>query len=264
MRKFKILAKNGFKTAIAYRAHFFVGLIRVPITLLIYYYLWRSIFGYAGAEVIKGYTFADMLSYYAVSMIVGIIAYCDVDEWISGDIRAGLVVADFLRPVSYIWNLFSVFFGLRVFAFFVEALPALFIAVFFIHTSLPSLINSAMFIVSVALAYLLNYLMSFCLGLAAFWFNEVHGLIKAKNALMAFLEGSLIPLAFFPLFFQGISQFLPFQYLRFIPVNIFLQKYSLAEALALLGIQAVWLVLFYFIAQFTFKKAFKKFAGAGV
>lgn len=264
MRKFKILAKNGFKTAIVYRAHFFVGLIRVPITLLIYYYLWKSIFAYSGVDAIQGYTFSELLGYYVISMLVGIFTYTEVDDWMAYDIRTGTVVADFLRPIAYIWNIFSVSFGLRIMAFIVEAIPTLLIAVFLVKVPPPHTAFLALFVVSLILAFFMNYFLNFCIGLLAFWFYEIQGIRKVKDTLMAFLEGSLIPLTFFPVFFQGLFKYLPFQYLRFTPVSIFLEKYSLNEVYLLLAVQLLWTGIFYAMAKFFFRKGFRKFAGAGV
>ncbi len=264
MVQFKGLMRMGFKEGIVYRAHFFVGLIKIPLTLIAFYYLWSAIFGFSGVEIIKGYTFAEMLIYYVLSMVVGAIVYCDVDAWMNEEIKNGELVGDFLRPMAYVWQLFYNYLGLRVLAFLIEVLPVSIIALFFLNITLPSLLFGILFIIAIVLAMFINYFFTFCVGLTAFWLKEIQGIRRVKNVIVAFLEGALIPLTFFPLIFQDIFKYLPFQYLRFVPINIFLQKYALSEIIILLIIQLVWIFIFFILAKVVFKFAFKKFAGAGV
>ena len=264
MSKFKGISRMGFKTGIVYRAHFFVGLVKIPLTLIVFYYLWSSIFSFSGGGVIQGYTFAEMFIYYVISMVVGVLVYCDVDGWMNDGIKDGDVVGDFLRPIAYIWDLFYQYFGLRVLAFLIEVIPILVVALFFLSVPLPSLLFGVLFVVAIILAIFLNYFFTFCIGLSAFWFKEIQGIRRVKNVIVAFLEGALIPLTFFPLIFQSVFKYLPFQYLRFVPINIFLQKYAVSEVVVLLIIQIVWVLIFFIVAKVVFKRAFKMFAGAGV
>ena len=264
MGKFSGLSRMGFKTGIVYRAHFFVSLIKIPLTLVVFFYLWRSIFMFSGEEIIQGYTFAEMFIYYVLSMLVGTLIYCDVDAWMNEGIKDGDVVGDFLRPVTYMKQLFCQYFGLRELTFLIEVFPIMVVSLFFLNVPLPSLLFGMLFILAVFLAILLNYFFTFCVGLTAFWLKEIQGIRRVKTAVMAFLEGALIPLTFFPLIFQSVFKYLPFQYLRFVPINIFLEKYALSEVVVLLSIQTVWILIFFFIAKTVFKLAFRKFAGAGI
>jgi ABC-type uncharacterized transport system permease subunit len=81
MSKSSGIIKSGFKLGLAYRFHFFVGLIRIPIALVIYYFLWASIYAYNSTPVIKGFTFQDMITYYVMSMIVAMFIWCDIETW---------------------------------------------------------------------------------------------------------------------------------------------------------------------------------------
>ena len=127
MKKIMGLAKNGFKLGLAYRGDFFVSLIAVPLSLLIYYSLWTSIFSYGGQQTIGGYSFTEMIYYYVLSMIVGTIIYCDIEDWMSYDVRTGNVVVDFMRPISYMSNLFSINLGLKFLSLIVIVIPTLII-----------------------------------------------------------------------------------------------------------------------------------------
>jgi len=264
MKKYRGMIKQGVKVGFSYRANFFVGLIRIPILLVIYYYLWKAIFGYNGTEAIKGFTFHDMIVYYGLSMLVAIFTWCDVESWMEDEIRTGEIVSSFLRPLNYIYATFSEHLGIVVLGISVQLPLVLAILIFFIKMNIPSLLYLLIFIVSVALAIIMSFLISFCIGLLAFWLSTISGLRRIKSALMAFLEGGLIPLTFFPASALAVFKFLPFMYMRFVPINIFLQKYDLTTALSYLLIELIWIVLLYLLAVFTYKRAFKRFAGSGV
>ena len=77
------------------------------------------------------------------------------------------------------------------------------------------------------------------------------------------MSGSLLPLAFFPIWFQNVSQYLPFQFLVYVPIKIALGQVVGVEVVKLLLIQAGWLIALYVAMLFLWKAAIKKFTGVG-
>jgi len=231
---------------------------------MIYYFLWNSIFTYSGEEIIKGFTINSMILYYVISMIVATITYCEIDSWIGEDIRSGDVITSFLFPIKFIKNYMGFQFGLTVISFLSQVIPAVLIGIFFFSLNLPGLFYTTSFVISLIIAIGINYLFAFLIGLSAFWFNKIGGIIKIKRVLLSFLSGGLIPLTFFPEIAQKISNFLPFQYMRFIPITIYLKNYTHTQTIIHLIIGVSWLVIIYVMSELVFKQAFKKFAGAGV
>ena len=100
----------GFKVALRYRFNFVVGIITTPLSVLIYYFLWKAIYAFTGQSVIKGYSFSELVGYYVVSMIVGLFIWIDIDKWIAEDIRKGQLVVDLLRPLRLFLLILSVLF----------------------------------------------------------------------------------------------------------------------------------------------------------
>lgn len=264
MKKSKGIIKAGFKLGMAYRTHFFVGLIRVPIALVIYYFLWSAIYSYNSTDVIKGFTFNDMIAYYVMSMIVAMFTWCDIETWMEEDVRSGDVANDFLRPIKYMYMLFNTYLGLVVLGLLIQLVPIIILSVIFMKLVFPSTIYLLLFLLSVVIAMLMSFLLAFCLGLTAFWLTNIKGLRRVKSALSTFLEGGLIPLSFFPAAAQTVFMFLPFMYMRYVPINIFLQKYTLTQTWIYIGIELLWLIILYLFSLFFYRKAFKKFSGSGV
>lgn len=263
MKRYFAVGKGGFKTALAYRFHFYVTILTAPITLIIYYYLWQSIYNYSGAEVIKGFTFAALISYYAINMIVGFCTWTFVDEELEDNVRHGHLIGYLLRPVNFIYWHFMFETGFNLLAILLEVIPLFIIAIVFFKMHIAGIGYFALFFISLFLASILNYLIGYMVGITAFWFKRISGIRRMRRALVSFLAGGLIPLSFFPQNIQTISHYLPFEYIRYVPINIYLGGLSYLESGKLIGLQVVWILVLFFIANLFWKRALKKFAGAG-
>lgn len=263
MKKYKAVAKTGFKVALAYRFDFFVTLVTAPITLIVFYFLWKSIFAYSGEEVIQGFTFNAMVSYYLINMIVAFFTWSKIERWMEEGIRFGHMIMELLRPIEHFFSVFSFELGLNMLGILVQAIPFFIAGVLFFGIIIPSWINIAFFVISLVLANFLFFLISYLIGLLAFWFKRIEGLSRAKKPVIFFLSGGLIPLTFLPLTLQKISYYLPFQYIRFIPISFYLGRYNLAQMFGLLAVQIAWVLSLFIIAKLMWVKAFKRFAGAG-
>ncbi|MFH1209841.1 MAG: ABC-2 family transporter protein [archaeon] len=253
----------GFKIAIAYRFHFFVSLITSPLSLLIYYFLWKSIFEYSGQEVIQGFTFQTMIAYYALNMIVGFFVWTNVDESLEDDVVYGHLSVTLLKPFNFIFFYFFQLLGISSLSIVLEMIPFFLIAIFFFNLSIAPVFYFVMFFVSIVLALLINFFISYLVGLLAFWFNRISGIRRVKRVLIIFLSGGMIPLAFFPDFLQKIFEYLPFQYIRSVSIGIYLGQYNYLRTLELLLIQVLWIFILYCFVVFMWNRAFKKYAGAG-
>lgn len=262
-KKIKSIIRIGFKDAVAYRFHFYVTLITSPLQLLIYYFLWNSIFNYSGQEVIRGFTFGGIIAYYAINMIVAFFTWSGIDEWLEYDVRHGNLINNLLKPFKFIYLYFFNMFGINSLAIILEMIPFFLIAIFFFGVKIAPLFYFITFLVSIVLALILSFLISYLVGMTAFWFKRISGIRRVKRALVVFLSGGMIPLTFFPIIFQKIFAFLPFQYIRFIPINIYLGSYTYFKVLTLIGVQIVWILILYLIAELIWYKAFRKFAGVG-
>jgi len=260
--------KVGIKVGMAYKFEFIIGLVTTPISLFIYYFLWAAIYSFSGMDLIRGYTFEMLINYFVLNMLVGFFIWSDVDNWMERNIIDGDMIADLVRPLKYIKAQFYFEVGLKVMSFITQAVPLvigahLVLGIVFISWKLLILGLFSVFVASTMI-----FLISYIIGLTAFWFGRISGIRRMKRALILFLSGGILPIAFFPGWFIEISNYLPFQYIRYVPINTYLGKYAVAAAgfnnlFVVLGIQLVWLVLLFICAQLFWKVAFKRFAGAG-
>jgi len=263
VKTFLAFIKVGFKTALRFRFNFVVGFIITPLSILIYYFLWKAVFAFSGQNIIKGFSFSEMVGYYVVSMIVGLFIWIDIDKWMADDIRKGQLVVDLLKPLGYVWQCLFFEIGLNIFGILIQLAPVFLIGFLFFGLKIAGFWTFAVFFASLFFGFLIAYFLSFLVGITAFWFKEISGLRRVRRALNLFLSGGLIPLTFFPAGFQKVSHFLPFEYMRFVPINIYLGKYSVVGIFLQLFFQFVWVLILLLLVGFCWRSAVKKFSGEG-
>jgi ABC-2 type transport system permease protein len=88
--------------------------------------------------------------------------------------------------------------------------------------------------------------------------KSILALIRAKYWLIEMLSGLLIPISFFPDAAQKIMARLPFEYIAFVPLQIYLGKLDRAAALRALGTQWLWAIAMLALAHFWWERASRK------
>lgn len=263
LQKSRALINTTIKVSLAYKFEMLLTVFFGPLSLLVTYLLWKAIFAYNGAEVIGGFTFDEMVAYYVLSWFVFILRYNDIEDWIIHDVRMGNIVKNLVKPVGYIMEGFLFTLGHRSLALFIEAIPILIIGVFLFKIKV-IWTYLILFLISVSLALLLNYFICCIVGMTSFWIVHSRGLSRLKRILISFLSGNMIPLTFFPLAFQNISFYLPFQYLTYVPINIFLGKYSFMEIFRLFSMEIAWIIVFYAMAILVYNRAIRRSSSVGI
>tara|TARA_Y100000310_G_C20655928_1_gene801956 strand:+ start:959 stop:1753 length:795 start_codon:yes stop_codon:yes gene_type:complete len=264
MGSYLALLKGGYKVALQYRFDFVVGLFRIPLTLIIFYFLWKAVFAFNGTDVINGYTFETMVGYYVLSMVVGMFTWMDIDNWLRWDVKSGEVVSEFMRPLNFVFQYLFIQWGMSSLSVLISLVPTLVIGYLFVGLMFFGWVNFLFFIVSLVLAMAIVFLVTMFVGLLAFWLTDISGIIKVKNMFIAFLSGTLIPLSFFPEVVQKVFAFLPFQYMKYIPINIYLGIYTVNEILFHLGVMVLWVIGLYVLVHYQSKLALKKMSGVGI
>ena len=113
---------------------------------------------------------------------------------------------------------------------------------------------TVLYLFSLTLAYLINFFFNICFGFSAFVFKNLWGSNLLKTSIVAFMSGSLIPLAFFPKVVSAILSFLPFSSLIYTPVMIIVGKYDASQILQALLLQFFWLIVMVGLSQLIWKR----------
>ncbi len=252
----------AIKDGLAYKFDSVIWTVILPINFLVFYFLWHAVFLYGGVQAIRGLSFQDLVLYYALVMLFNVFNYAGVTEALAERIRRGKFVVNLVQPMNIVLRYLSAHIGIKLMALLLEALPLAALIVIFIRPSVAP-INLLIFCISVIFASVISFMMMINIGLLAFWMKQVDGLILVTSGVANILRGSIVPLAFFPYAIQSIVNYLPFPYMLYMPVQIFLGKLSLAGSLGVLGIQLFWIVVFYALARLVLHAGLKVFTGAG-
>jgi ABC-2 type transport system permease protein len=121
-----------------------------------------------------------------------------------------------------------------------------------------SLTHFAGFFASVLMSFFIVAGINFCVGTFAIRLKSILGLLRAKYFLLELFSGLLIPISFFPQAFQDIFNFLPFQYISYVPVLIYLGKISGLGILKSLAIQIFWFAALIFVGNALWQWSSKK------
>ncbi len=232
--------------------------------LLMLVLMWTAIFG--GQETIKGFTLQEMITYLLVGNFFGALVRNYLSEIVARDIRDGALSMSLVRPVSYFRFVIAREIGRISMATTFSALTTTLVIVFFSSRFLwnTDICFGILILCMLILAFCVELLLSYLVGLLAFWVDEVDGIFSSISRLRNFFSGGYFPLNLLPTLFVQISFCLPFAYSFFVPAQLYLKKMSLIQGMQGLLVQVVWLVLLYVVIQVVWKRGLKKYEGVGI
>jgi ABC-2 type transport system permease protein len=171
----------------------------------------------------------------------------------SQTIQDGSLSGMLIKPISPYWIWLVRDFGSKSFLFSLGLLGYVLVFLFFRQYLVfsMSLCIFLLFLISMGLAALLQFLLFEALSLLAFWIENTYGIRFTMRVIMEVVGGAIIPLSFFPGILQKVFGFLPFPYLIYLPMNIYLNKIApgqiseefIKEGLWILGLAIVNLVV---------------------
>jgi len=167
----------GFQNHLTYRFNFLARTLFGFIPLLAVVYLWRTIFaGKAADATVSTFTLAEMTSYYLIVTIADALTAVNEDDWqIAADIKDGNISQFLLKPVDYLYFRFCLYLSGRLTYIAVAALPIglliFSLREFFV---LPADgLTLGLFLVSLIMTAMLQFLLSYAMAMLAFWVLEV-------------------------------------------------------------------------------------------
>ena len=169
----------------------------------------------------------------------------------------GIQYTVLILPVVLVWYIFTEL-GSKWLIFISVGLPFLSVIVLMKILSGQGIVEvlglTVLYLFSLTLAYLINFFFNICFGFSAFVFKNLWGSNLLKTSIVAFMSGSLIPLAFFPKVVSDILSFLPFSSLIYTPVMIIVGKYDASQILQALLLQFFWLIVMVGLSQLIWKR----------
>jgi ABC-2 type transport system permease protein len=265
MRKYLHVIKIGFANTLVYRFNFFIRAAFGLVPLLAMIYLWRAVYREQNSEV-GTYSLAGMISYYLLVTIVDTLTAVNEDDWqIAADIKDGNISQFLLKPINYLTYRLCIFFSGKI-IFAAAAVVPVGIFIFCMRKYLvapPDGTALGCFLLSTALAGMLQFFMSYTMALSAFWLLEVSTLIFIIFAFEYVAGGHFFPLNILPPAMEHVLNCTPFPYLLYFPVSAYLGQSKGPALWEGLCTQAAWTVFFYLMARVVWSRGIRKYSAVG-
>lgn len=260
---FKSVIHTTYKENFAYRSNMAVSLITQPVYFLVQYFIWQAVFQVHGN--VSGYTLDSMLYYFAVSSLMGFLNWDNADGTLQRLVQTGKFITYQLRPISHLYYSFFEKVGHRILAFWIELIPILGFYLLFGIKPIPVMPFWA--VISVILSFILSFLINYTIGTIAFWLVRTDGVRRAVLVFKDVCSGMFLPLTLFPAGIQKVLFYMPFQFISYVPARVFMGSYELAGITMsipqIVGLQAIMVLVTFFLNRFIWYFGIKRFTGVG-
>jgi ABC-2 type transport system permease protein len=265
LEKYSKTFELGFQTALEYRLNFLLSLVSAAYPIFIQTFMWTAIYANSGDAVIYGYTYRQMIGYTFVAGLIARIVRTGFEYDIMDDIKNGKFSKFLVQPLGYFPYRLSSFLGQKlpnlamILAILVVVLLGL-KAFWGVSAGLASILA---FLVTLALAVVLNFIIFFCFSAVAFWIVEIGFLFEGIRIVTILLSGGIFPLEVFGPRMLQIINLLPFKYTVNYPINVLNGKIPPGEILPGILMQCFWIVVTLVIARFLWWRGGRRYVAVG-
>lgn len=257
VRLFFKLAGLAFRRQFSYRAanlaglatNFFFGLLRASLMVALY----------ASRTVVAGISLQDAVTFTGLTQ--GVIAYLSLFGWweVMQAVYSGDIASDLLKPVDYFIFWLAQDVGRALAHMLLRGVTIVLAYALFFPISLPrSLSQWLALTVTLILSLFVSFAWRFLINLTAFWSPDARGIGRIAYSTSWFLSGFLLPLRFFPDWFVRFCHWTPFPSMVNSVIEVYLGTVTGPELLKVWGLQIVWIVLLFALAQLVMRAGVRK------
>ncbi len=264
MNKYLEISKITFKSQLAWRFDIAVNVVFTIAKILFAYILWQGIFDHR--SMVAGFTFDSMLSYYIINSFLSQLDMSDkVSDELSNRIRTGTFSKYMVIPVNIQGYFLAQTAGASVFYLIFNLIAAVvWIFIFgirFTFTNSPWLILAAFVFVLLGLIFMIQ--LNYFLGLLTLKFQDIYLFLMIKNNLVAFIAGTLIPLALLPEIVLQVMRYFPFYYCSYLPSMLLIGRNGDEIGFGLLTLSA-WVLILIVINKIAYERLRVRYDGVGI
>ena len=255
---FKIYIQDG----LAYKASGVIWILTDVTTAITMPLVWLSS---ATTGTFSGYSQHEIVLYYLSIILLTGFVVCHFMWDISFEIKEGVFSSQLIRPVSYLHFILVRNLAWRCVRTAIF-LPFFGVILWFYSSSIAhvQLNLSWEFWVSVILGHFVSVMFVTALAMIALFTQEAQSIFELYYVPMLFLSGQLFPLALMPDWVKSLAKVMPFYYTTGAPTEILIGRTKPADAPAVIGIQALWIVVSFFLFKFLWKRGTRTYTGVGM
>ncbi len=256
LRKYLLVALLSARSNVVYLSEVVGRLLFLGVILYIFSRLWIAVYSHAGSHQVADLSIVQMI-WYLVATEAMMLSGPRVSAAVDLDVRSGTVVNYLQRPLSYPLYCLSHNLGERTVRFFINLLVGSIIAYVLVGPLALSWNSVAFFLLALPLAFAVDFLSGFLIGLGAFWFEDTSGMNLIYSRMTMIFGGMLFPLSIFPDNVRPVLEWLPFSAVVYGPAKLFVSP-SVGEFLSILARQSLAVVVFAILVYWIYGRASKR------
>jgi len=240
-----------------WRMSLFITFLGNIVYLVVIYNLWQAIYASSPYDTVNGMTFTDTMLYLVLAMTIFNMTETYVVGSMGRHIQDGSMILNLIKPMEYRTITFFEILGADIISFCMIFVPTFIIVSIITGFAIPLGVNLLLFLPALLFARVISYYIDFFVGTICLYTESTWGINMAKEVLVLLMSGAVIPLAFFPDWLRQVAEFLPFQAIYNIPLQIMLGQVTTFETLPMFGVQLFWIGVMYVISGVFWKQSIK-------
>jgi ABC-2 type transport system permease protein len=134
----------------------------------------------------------------------------------------------------------------------------------FLQPTLNTTVEGVMlFVVALALAWMLRFLWGYAMALLAFWFTRADSLVWLQESFIFLLAGQIAPVALLTGAMQTLAIWFPFRYMLGFPVEVLMGQLTASELLTGFAVQLFWVCIALALSFFTWQRGLRRYTAVG-
>ncbi len=264
MKKYLYIFAVSLQDFVQRRSTLAMDRLRSIVLMIALYYLWSALL--SQDQSMMGYSRAQMISYVlGMSLLRSFVLTSRAWETL-GDIAHGRIVSYLVRPITYFGYCFSKDLAWKV-VYVASTILELGVLILLWRAPLYVPRDPLTWLWTAAAsvqALLIYFLLAMTVTMAAFWTSESSGPLFCFELVLYFAAGAFFPLDVLPSGWRMLLQRLPFPYLVFFPLEVYLERWGPTRAvLGGLATQLAWIAALALISRAVWRRGLKAYAAEG-
>jgi len=260
LRKYLRVISGSWAEFTAYRLNFVLWRVRMVMQILVVYFLWWAIF--SSHTVLFGYTQSMMLTYVLLSSIIRSIVLGTRTDEVGDVINEGNLSNFLVRPINFFRyymardladKALNVLFAVAEIALLIVLLhPPV-----FLQADIGILFLSS---IAVVMGMTLYFCVSMLLGFLGFWIPDFWAPRFLLFIIIEFFAGGFFPLDILPEPFFAVARSLPFSYLLYFPLKVYLGQVPPGSIVLEFGVGLLWVSVLCAALGIVWRKGLRAYA----
>lgn len=246
-----------------YRANLLMYLLYWLVSPVVYLSVWTTVANSQGS--VNGLTANDFITYYLTLLIVDNLTSDITIHILAYKIQDGTLSGDLLLPVHPILTNTLVnnlaFKALTL----IVLIPVWLVLCLLVRPDFSAVTPQSLLLAipAVTLGFGISFLLGATITSVAFWTTRVYALGEFYYAIVILFAGQFVPLDLMPSFIRQIAQYLPFQLLKYFPIQLILGRLPPEVIVRDFAMGVVWFGIALALFQLVWQAGLKRFSAVG-